>query len=111
MSKMSRDKGARFEREVANLFKIGGFPEAYRSAQYCGYTGHAADIEGVEGIHIECKHAEKMRLYDWMEQAIRDADAHGEGYPVVIHKQNYKDVLVTMRWNDWLDLFREWSNR
>lgn len=111
MGKMSRDKGARFEREVAALFHAGGFGKAYRSAQYCGYTGHAADVEGVPGIHIECKHSEKMRLYDWMEQATRDAEAHGTDLPVVIHKQNHKDVLVTMRWEDWIEIFREWSNK
>lgn len=109
MGKSERDKGKAFERAVAHLFRDAGF-NAERTAQYRGNTGQAGDVEGPAGIHIEAKHQEKMRLYDWMEQAVRDADAEGKGnLPVVIHKQNYKDVLVTMRWEDWIRLYEEWE--
>lgn len=109
MGKMSRDKGARFEREVAGLFKDYGY-DASRTAQHCGKTGQAADVKGVPGLSIECKAQEKMHLYDWMEQAVRDAEAQGEDrLPTVIHKQNYKDVLVTMRFDDFMRLYREWE--
>ena len=109
MGKMQRDKGARFEREVAGLFKDYGY-NSFRTAQYCGKSGDAADVEGVPGIHIECKHCEKMHLYDWIAQAIRDSRAEGkDNKPVVIHKANYRDVLVTMRFEDWIDLYREWE--
>lgn len=106
MSKFSRDKGKRFEREVANMFKDWGY-DAHRTAQFRGNTGQAGDVEGVPGIHIEAKHQEKMRLYEWIEQAQRDAEA-GEGLPVVIHKANNKPTLVTMRFDDWIQLFNEW---
>ena len=109
MGKAQRDKGKVFERSVAHLFRDAGF-QAERTAQYRGNTGQAGDVEGPAGIHIEAKHQEKMRLYDWMEQAVRDAEAEGKGnLPVVIHKQNYKDVLVTMRWEDWVRLYEEWE--
>ena len=106
MGKFSREKGKRFEREVANMFKDWGY-DAHRTAQFKGKTGQAGDVEGVPGIHIEAKHQEQMRLYEWMEQANRDAGS-GRGLPVVVHKANNKPTLVTMRFEDWIQLYNEW---
>ena len=103
----SKQKGARFERQVAGMFKDFGYP-AFRTAQYEGKTGDCADVEGVPYIHLECKHQQKMHLYDWIAQAVRDSQKRGNK-PVVIHKQNHKEVLVTMRFDDWIDLYREWE--
>ena len=50
-----------------------------------------------------------MRLYDWMAQAIRDAQAGGNNLPAVFHKKNNADILVTMRLEDWMNLYREWE--
>ena len=105
MGKMSRDKGKRFEREVAQLFKEHGY-DAHRTAQFKGKTGAAGDVEGVPGIHIECKHQERMNLYDWMNQSIDDASAEDKGnLPVVIHKANNKPVLVSMLFEDGFELY------
>ena len=110
MGKMSREKGKRFERTVANLFKDWGY-EAHRTAQFRGNTGDAGDVEGILGIHIEAKHQERMSLYDWYEQSERDARAEGKGnLPVVIHKQNDKPVLVTMSFEHWIQLYNEWNS-
>lgn len=106
MGKMSRDKGARFERIIASYFREYGY-DAHRTAQYCGKTGKAADVEGVPGLHIECKHCERMSLYDWMDQAVRDTK--NEIKPVVIHKANNKPILVTMRLEDFMALYVEWD--
>lgn len=109
MGKMQRDKGARFERIVASMFRDFGY-NTFRTAQYEGKSGNCADVEGAPGIHIECKHCERMTLYDWMSQAVRDSEANKKGNkPVVIHKANNKDILVTMRFDDWIDLYREWE--
>ena len=106
MSKMSREKGKRFERTVANLFKKHGYADAHRSVQYCGNTGDAADVIGIPGIHVECKHQEKMRLYEWLAQSISDSKAEGAGnLPTVVHKANNKPILVTMRIEDWMILY------
>ena len=50
MSINSKDKGSRFERQLASMFRDYGYKEARRTAQYCGNTGQAADIEGVPGL-------------------------------------------------------------
>ena len=109
MGKMSRDKGKRFERHLASIFRKYGYADARRTAQYCGKSGDAADVEGLPGIHVEAKHQEKMRLYEWMDQAIRDAIGTGKR-PVVFHKKNNHEILVTMQLDTFFELYREWES-
>lgn len=49
----AKQKGARFERELADLFRKMGYAGARRTAQYCGNTGDASDVVGLPGIHVE----------------------------------------------------------
>ena len=110
MAVNSKQKGARFERSLARKFREYGYDEARRTAQYCGNTGDASDVVGLPGLHIEAKHQETMRLYEWMSQAVRDAEAGGEKrLPAVFHKKNNADILVTMRLDDFMNLYREWE--
>ena len=107
----SKQKGARFERILAGIFREYGFSDARRTAQYCGNTGDASDVVGLPGIHVEAKHQENMRLYDLIEQARRDAEANGKGLlPAVFHKKNNHDILVTMYLDDWMAIFREYES-
>lgn len=109
MAVNSKQKGARFERLLASRFRDYGY-DARRTAQYCGNTGDASDVVGLPGIHIEAKHQERMQLYEWMAQAQRDAMANGgDVFPVVFHKKNNADILVTMTFDDWMNLYREWE--
>ena len=106
----SKQKGARFERQLASRFRDQGYCDARRTAQYCGNTGDASDVKGLPGIHVEAKHQEVMRLYDWMAQAKRDAAAGGgNALPAVFHKKNNASILVTMELDDWFNLYREWE--
>lgn len=91
----SKDKGARFEREIAQAFREAGFTEAHRSAQYCGQTGDAPDVAGVPGLHIECKHYKDTEWKDeWWQQAKRDS--HLMAIPVVIHKTDRHKAKVRL---------------
>lgn len=103
----SKQKGARFERQLASRFRDYGY-DARRTAQYCGNTGDASDVIGLPGIHIEAKHQESMRLYEWMAQAKRDSDGTGR-LPAVFHKKNNAEILVTMELDDFMQLYREWE--
>lgn len=103
----SRDKGARFERQLAAILRDYGYHDCRRTAQYCGKSGDSADVVGLPGIHIEAKHQETMRLYDWMAQAVRDA-APGK-IPAVFHKRNNSDILVTVRLDDFMRLYSEYA--
>lgn len=110
MAVNSKQKGARFERQLASRFREQGYDDARRTAQFCGNTGDASDVVGLPGIHVEAKHQETMRLYDWMAQAKRDAAAGGKGaLPAVFHKKNNAPILVTMELEDWFNLYREWE--
>ena len=100
-----KQKGARFERLLASKLREYGY-ECRRGQQYCGANGDA-DVVGLPHIHIEAKHQEQMRLYDWMDQAKRDARP-GE-YPVVFHKKNNADILVTMTFEDFMEMYKEFE--
>lgn len=105
----SKQKGTRFERQLAARFREYGY-KARRTAQYCGKTGDASDVVGLPLIHVEAKRAERMELYKWMDQAKRDAKAGGKGaLPAVFHRKNNAEILVTMEISDWMRLYREFE--
>ena len=97
----SREKGAAGERELANLLQAHGY-NTRRGQQFCGANGDA-DVVGLPGIHIECKRVERLNLYDAMEQS--EGDSREGETPVVMHRKNRQDWLVTMRLSDWLEMY------
>lgn len=103
----SKEKGKRFERELASLLREHGY-EARRTAQYCGKSEDSADVVGLPFIHIEAKHQERMSLRDWMDQAKRDSAGTGN-IPAVFHKQNRCSILVTLEFDDFMTIYREWE--
>lgn len=109
MAVNSKQKGARFERSLASKFREYGYSDSRRTAQYCGNTGDASDVVGLPGIHVEAKHQEQMRLYDWMDQAKRDSQGTGN-LPAVFHKKNNCEILVTMPLDEWMKLYQEYES-
>ncbi len=101
----SRSKGARGERSAASKFREYGY-DAHRTAQHCGMTG-VADIEGTPGIHVEVKNRERMNPWDAMAQAVRDHK--GNTLPVVMWKKNDCEWLMFMRFDDWMEMYKEWE--
>ena len=57
----------------------------------------------VPGVHIECKRVERLNIYDAIEQSKNDA-RDGEN-PVVMHRRNRKEWLVTMPLDDWMKMY------
>ena len=103
----SKEKGKRFERLVASKLREYGYG-ARRTAQYCGNTGEAADVIGLPYIHVECKHVERLNIYDAMSQAKRDA--RGKALlPAVFHKKNNCEILVTMEFDSFMQIYREFE--
>lgn len=104
MSKLSRDKGKRGERDFAAFCQLHGF-DVHRTAQCCGKTGQAPDVIGIPGVHIEVKRTERLNLPAAFDQATRDAAAAGTGnIPVVAHRMSRQPWLVTMPADAWLRL-------
>ena len=97
----SRQKGARGERELAKRLREYGY-ETRRGQQYSGANGDA-DVVGLPCIHIECKRVEHLNLYDAISQSRHDARENET--PVVMHRKNDCEWLVTMRLEDWMMLY------
>jgi len=99
----SKVKGNAGEREIAHILEAHGYT-AHRGIQY-NPDRFEADVEGLPGIHIEVKRVEQLNIYKAMEQSIRDAK-DGE-MPVVIHRRNRDYWKVTMRLEEWLEIYRK----
>jgi len=103
--RMSRQKGKRFEREVAALFRAAGY-DAIRGVQYEGGS-ESPDVR-VKGlpIHIEAKAVESLNIWAALAQAQGDA-AVGKA-AVVVFKRNRSGVNVAMSWEDF-DFLMKWQ--
>jgi Holliday junction resolvase len=100
----SRNKGARFERTVAEILREYGY-EARRGQQYCGANGDP-DVISDFPLQLECKAVERLDLYGAFTQAISDAKVTDKT-PAVVHKKNHSEPLITMRFHDLLNLIKE----
>lgn len=87
MSKSSREKGKRGEREFRDLLRRHGF-EAVRDGRLEDDLRH-----DVEGYHFEVKRRETLALPAWLRQA--EADANGR-VPVVAFKRNHEPWRVCL---------------
>lgn len=105
--KASRNKGARGERELANIFR-----DTYGYPVRRGYVFQGeSDLVGLEGIHPEVKRKETFNAYAAMEQAVAEAEKRQDGVPTVFHRRDGKGWLVVMRLEDWVDLYGEWMDK
>ena len=110
MSINSKRKGKKGELYVVNRFKEEGY-DCNRTAQFKGNTGRADDIEGIDYIHAEVKFVEKLNLMEAMNQAVRDSLASDrKAMPTLFHKKNYHELMVTMRFTDWIKLYKNLLN-
>ncbi len=96
-----KDKGTRFEYEVLyQLQKID--PNARKQVMSGAVFGLEGDIRSKLPFTFELKHHEKIRLYEFWGQAVRQSSVRKP--PVLIVKSNHKPTLVSMELQDWLEL-------
>lgn len=97
----SRQKGARAERMLRDIFIAHGF-SSRRGCQFSG-SPDSPDVvvPDLPWLHVECKFVEDLDLYKAVEQAERDA---GPKFPVVFSKKSHKDWLVTMSVESFFEL-------
>lgn len=106
MGKMSQRKGAAGERELANILRDFYGYEVKRGSVFYGQS----DMVGLPGIHPEVKRVERLNIHEAMEQAKAESWKRKDGIPTVFHRRNRTEWLVTMRLEDWMDLYGEWNN-
>lgn len=102
--KSSQRKGADGERELAELLR--GYGYDIRRGGSLSF-GEVPDLMGMPGIHIEVKRVERLNVGDAMDQAIRDTDIFHDGAPTLFHRRNRQPWLVTMRLEDWINLYQQ----
>tara|TARA_R100000152_G_C6776007_1_gene204837 strand:- start:779 stop:1117 length:339 start_codon:yes stop_codon:yes gene_type:complete len=98
----SRAKGKRGELECAHWLREHGY-EARRGQQFKG-TADSPDVVTNLPYHIEVKLRENLNLHKAMEQAA--SEAPGNKVPVVYHRKNRTEPLVTMKADDWAELVK-----
>lgn len=96
----SREKGRRGEVELARVLREYGY-QARRGQQFSGANGDA-DVVGLPGYHIECKRVERLNIEEAMAQSVRDA-REGE-VPIVCHRRDRKEWMVTIRLKDFMEV-------
>jgi Holliday junction resolvase len=97
----SCQKGKRGERLWRDDLLAHGY-QARRGQQFSG-TPDSPDVvcPDLPGIHFEVKTTEHLRIHEALAQAVNDA---GQKVPVVAHKRNRGDWLVTMKADEWFKL-------
>jgi hypothetical protein len=118
--KRSRDKGARFEREVANILaERYSLPFARGVLQFRGGGAEVPDVclQDIDGareanphlsqLHLECKHHKKTSISAAWRQAVADCKLSGKT-PVCVTKSDREPILVTMKLDDFLDILDVW---
>ena len=88
----SKRKGKVGELEWAEYLRNHGF-EARRGQQFSGGNDNPDVMSNIPNIHFEVKRVESLNVDKAMKQAVNDA---GDKIPVVAHRKNNQDWLITM---------------
>ena len=106
MSKMQRDKGARFEREVRKLFEEAMPGATCKRGLQCRGGDEVPDVDAGGVFSIECKVGKNPPVKPALAQILRDAP---EGtIPMCVIKEDRKDAFVVLPLDDFLEFITEW---
>lgn len=101
----SKSKGKRGELDLVEQLRTAGYANARRTAQYCGNTGDAPDITGIDGLHIECKRREQIQDEVFLQQAEKEAK---KGLiPIVMYRRDREQWKVCLRLNVFMAIWSE----
>lgn len=99
-------KGTGGERELAEILRRSGI-RAYRNDQiFRGGKGNpdvSAEVYGLP-LHIEVKRVEKLNVSEAVKQAVNDAE--DGSLPVVAHRRNREQWLITLPLELFLDAIK-----
>ena len=104
----SKNKGKRGELEIAHILQKHGY-DARRTAQFCGNTGDAADVIGLDGFHLEVKRCETTKIWEWIAQAENDHKA--DTVPLVVFRRSRSPWMVCLNFETFLEILRRQDGR
>lgn len=100
----SRQKGTGGERELAAAYREAGFDCA--RTPNSGGLHIKGDVVGVPGLHVEAKRTERLRLFEALKQAEREAPA--DAIPALHFRRNRDGWYVALRFEDFLEVYGEY---
>lgn len=104
MSRLARERGRKFEIEVAKAFSAHFGREFKRKLGQARDSGNDIDVGP---FVVECKRTRRLGfLSTWMQQAVDAVAARGEPFtvPIVVSREDEGKALVTMHLCDFLHL-------
>ena len=102
MGKYERERGARYERHIAQVLRDHGY-EAERGCQHAGGKDSPDVKHNMKGVHIEAKKTEHLRIWEALAQSERDAGE--DEIPVVVFSRNRSKDYVALSLEDFLKIF------
>lgn len=106
MSRLSRDKGKRYERYVASQYRV-LFGQQVRRGWQAREGDDESDVVGAGPFAVECKHRLRIDVFAAVAQACENARP-GQ-YPVAHLKRHGGDEIVAMPAADWMAFVKEWK--
>ena len=100
---ISKSTCTKWERELAAVLREYGYDmERGGSMSF----GEVPDLVGLPGVHIECKRVERLNVPEAMQQAVTDSQRFKDGMPALFHRRNRQPWLVTIRLEDFMQLYQ-----
>lgn len=103
MSTKSKQKGKRGEIEAAKIMT----ELTNATWQREGNFGEDIICDKDTFLHVEVKRRERLNIHAAMDQSQRYSDKNGDTLPIVLHRKNNHDWLVTVKFNDLEEFARE----
>lgn len=103
MSRTEREKGKRGELQVRDVFRAAGL-ECWRTPN-SGGLALPGDLQGIEGLHIESKWQERVKIKDWIAQA--RSDCPGDCMSVVAWRTSHMEWRADVSLADFAALLAE----
>lgn len=91
---LSRQKGARGEREAAKVLQETFGCQARRGCQFAGGKDSPDVVTSIDGVHIEVKRVQRLNIHDAIAQSVRDSEGK---VPCVLHRRDRTEWLLTVR--------------
>lgn len=103
MLKSAKDKGMRLEYMWVEKLKDSGIDQYARRSIMSGAVFEPGDIKTNIPIVFECKNYQKMAIYKFWDQCLREVQGTNKT-PALVMKANDKPILIAMNGDDYLEI-------